>query len=103
MKSLICPVSPLRVNENTVRITGLLMATLIVLYAVTGSIVFVIAIMLDYITRAFTRLKYSPFSWLAVQLVRLTKLPEIKIDKAPKNFAARVGFLFALASALLFS
>jgi hypothetical protein len=102
MKSLICPVSPLRVNENTARITGLVMATMIALYVVTGSIVFVIAIALDYAIRAFTRLKYSPASWLAAQLVRVTKLPEITIDKAPKIFAARVGFLFALASALLF-
>jgi hypothetical protein len=102
MKSLICPVSPLRVNENTARITGFVMATMIALYAVTGSIVFVIAIALDYAIRAFTRMKYSPASWLAAQLVRVTKLPEISIDKAPKIFAARVGFLFALASALLF-
>jgi hypothetical protein len=102
MKSLICPISPLRVNENTARLTGLAMATLIGVYAVTGSIVFVIAIALDYAIRAFTRLKYSPASWLAAQLVRVTKLPEISIDKAPKIFAARVGFLFALAAALLF-
>ena len=92
MKSLICPVSPLRVNENTARVTGFVMATMIALYAVTGSIVFVIAITLDYAIRAFTRLKYSPASWLAAQLVRVTKLPEITIDKAPKIFAARVGF-----------
>ena len=102
MKSLICPVSPLRVNENTARITGFVMATLIAVYAGTGSIVFVIVIALDYAVRAFTRLKYSPASWLAAQLVRFMKLPEITIDKAPKMFAARVGFLFALASALLF-
>jgi Domain of unknown function (DUF4395) len=102
MKSLICPVSPLRVNENTARITGFIMATMIGLYAITGSIVFVIAIALDYAIRAFTHMKYSPASWLAAQLVRFMKLPEITIDKAPKMFAARVGFLFALASALLF-
>jgi hypothetical protein len=102
MKSLICPISPLRVNENTARITGFVMATMIALYAITGSIVFVIAIALDYAIRAFTRQQYSPASWLAAQLVRVTKLPEISIDKAPKMFAARVGFLFALASALLF-
>jgi len=102
MKSLICPISPLRVNENAVRVTGFIMATMIALYAVTGSIVFMIAIALDYAIRAFTRLKYSPASWLAAQLVRVAKLHVISIDKAPKIFAARVGFLFALASALLF-
>ena len=32
----------------------------------------------------------------------MLKARSIRIDKAPKIFAARVGFLFALASALLF-
>src|SRR5207248_1496475 len=75
---------------------------MIALYAITGSIVFVIALMIDFVIRGFTQLRYSPLSWLATQIVRLTKLSEVKIDKAPKIFAARVGFVFTLASTLLF-
>lgn len=102
MKALICPVSTQRINRNVVRITGFMMATMIALYAITGSIYFIIAITIDYFIRAFTSLKYSPFSWLAYQITRLFKLKEIQIDKAPKIFASRVGFLFALATVILY-
>ena len=103
MKALICPVSTQRINRNVVRITGFMMATMIALYAITGSIYFIIAITIDYFIRAFTSLKYSPFSWLASQIVRLFKFKEIQIDKAPKIFASRVGFLFALATVILYN
>jgi hypothetical protein len=102
MKSLICPVSPLRVNRNVVRITGFLMATMIALYAVTGNIFFVALIVVDYGIRAFTPLPYSTFSWLAQQVVASFNWPLHWQDKAPKIFAARVGFLFALATVALF-
>jgi hypothetical protein len=102
MKALICPVSTQRINRNVVRITGFMMATMITLYAITGSIYFIIAITIDYFIRAFTSLKYSPFSWLAGQITRLFKSKEIQIDKAPKIFASRVGFLFALATVILY-
>ncbi len=102
MKALICPVSTQQINRNVVRITGFMMATMIALYAITGNIYFIIAITIDYFIRAFTSLKYSPFSWLAGQITRLFKLKEIQIDKAPKIFASRVGFLFALATVILY-
>ncbi len=103
MKALICPVSTQRINRNVVRITGFMMATMIALYAITGSIYFIIAITIDYFIRAFTSLKYSPFSWLAYRITQLFKLKEIQIDKAPKIFASRVGFLFALATVILYN
>jgi hypothetical protein len=102
MKSLICPISPLRVNRKVVRITGFFMAAMIALYAFTGNIYFVAAIVLDYGVRAFTPMPYSPFSWLAQQVVAALKLPVHYQDKAPKIFAARVGFLFALATVALY-
>ncbi|GAC1391587.1 MAG: hypothetical protein NVSMB38_12440 [Ktedonobacteraceae bacterium] len=102
MKNLICPVSPLRINENTARVTGFLMATTIVLYAFTGNISFIWVTLTDYFVRAFTTLKYSPGSWLASRIVQRLQLPEVNIDKAPKIFAARVGFLFAATSLGLF-
>lgn len=102
MKTLICPVSPLRVNRSTVRITGLLMAVMIALYALTSNITFIALIVFDYLLRAWTPAKYSPFSWLAQQVVDGLRLPSHQQDKAPKIFAARVGFLFALTTLLLY-
>ncbi|MCB0109630.1 MAG: DUF4395 domain-containing protein, partial [Caldilineaceae bacterium] len=96
------PISPLRINRNVVRITGFFMVLMIALYAYTGAIYFIIAIGVDYFIRTFTPLPYSPFSWLAQQVVKLLRLPWQPQDKAPKIFAARVGWLFALTTALLY-
>ena len=102
VKNLICPISTLRINRNVVRITGFMMAAMIALYALTGSIIFVAIIAVDYFIRAFSPLAFSPFSWLANALNQTLNLPESYVDKAPKLFAARVGFLFALATTVLF-
>ena len=63
---------------------------------------FFAVIAVDYFIRAFTSVRRSPFSWLACQIARLLDLPEEPIDKAPKIFAARVGFLFSLATVVLY-
>jgi hypothetical protein len=78
-----------------------MMAGMIALYLLTDNVIFIIAIVIDYFIRAFTSLYYSPFSWAAAQMVRGFGWPPQQIDKAPKIFAARVGWLFALATAVL--
>ena len=100
-KSILCPISPLRVGETTARLTGLLAAVLIGMYALTGAGAIMLALALDYGVRAQTRWRHSPLSWLAARLVRALRLTDRPIDKAPKMFAARVGLLFALASGIL--
>lgn len=102
MKTLICPLSTQRISRHVVRLTGLMMATMIALYLLTGNIAFIGAIMIDYSFRAFTTLPYSPFSWVAMQIVRQTDWSPKQIDKAPKIFAARVGWLFAVGTAVLY-
>ncbi len=102
MKTLICPISTQRISRHVARLTGLMMASMIALYLLTGNITFIIAIVIDYSIRAFTTLPTSPFSWVAVQIVRLAGWPPKSQDKAPKIFAARVGWLFALATAVLY-
>ncbi len=102
MKTLICPISTQRINRHVVRLTGFMMASMISLYLLTGNITFILAIVLDYFIRAFTNFPYSPFSWLAMQIVSQFNWPTRQIDKAPKIFAARVGWLFAAATAVLY-
>ena len=94
--------SPGRTDRNVVRITGFMMAVMIALYALTGNVLFVAVIAVDYFIRAFTSVNQSPFGWLACHVARIFNLPEHPIDKAPKIFAARVGFLFSLATVVLY-
>jgi hypothetical protein len=102
LKNLICPISPLRINENVARVTALLVAALVVLYAFTHNVYIVLFLIVDFYIRGFTSLKVSPLSWLAIQINKGLQLPVILTDKAKKIFAARVGFLFSLAILILF-
>lgn len=101
MRTLVCPISTERISLTVVRLTGLMMATMIALYLLTGNVIFILAIVVDYFIRAFTPRPYSTFSWVAAQVARRFFPAPKQIDKAPKIFAARVGWLFALATAVL--
>lgn len=93
LNQLVCPVSTERVDENRVRTTAFGMLTLMGLFFMTRNPVFPGIMMVDFYIRAFTRLKYSPVSYLAHLFVKGIGTEPIWIDKAPKLFAARVGFL----------
>ena len=92
-KQMICPISPDRVDENRVRATALFVVLTMGAYLITGYMVFPALLVVDFYIRAFTKLKFSPFSWLANQFVKTVGTQPVWIDKAPKVFAARIGFL----------
>lgn len=56
---------------------------------------------IDFYIRAFTKASYSPLSWISHQFVKILNLPIHMIDKAPKIFAARIGFIFSLSVLIL--
>jgi len=94
---LICPVSPERVDENRVRITALGVILIMGVFFITGNVVFPAMLTVDFFMRAFTRVTFSPLSWLAHKLVMATGIKPVLIDKAPKVFAARIGLLFTIS------
>ena len=95
---LICPVSTERVDENQVRVTALGVVIIMGAHFVTGSALFPALLALDFFIRAFTRLTYSPLSYLAHLFVRLIGTKAVLIDKAPKGFA---GIAIGLALTLI--
>ena len=97
---LICPVSPERVDENRVRATALGVVIMMGAYFVTGLALFPALLVVDFFIRAFTKLSYSPLSYLAHQFVKLTGPQPVLIDKAPKMFAARIGFIITSITTL---
>lgn len=93
LNQLVCPVSTERVDENRVRTTAFGILTMMGLFFMTNNPVFPAILMIDFYIRAFTRLKYSPVSFLAHLFVKAIGTDPVWIDKAPKMFAARVGLL----------
>lgn len=93
---LICPVSHDRVDENRVRVTALQVVLVMGIFFLTGITLFPALLAVDFFIRAFTRLPYSPLSWLAHVIVKSMGTNPVPIDKAPKVFAARIGFLLTV-------
>ncbi|WP_430972496.1 DUF4395 domain-containing protein [Sunxiuqinia rutila] len=101
MKNLFCPISDERINEQVPRVTALL-----VILTVIASFAFQLPVLMalvagDFFIRAFTKLKFSPLSCLAYWMVKWLKIPAKPIDKAPKVFAARMGFVMTVMITVL--
>ncbi|MDF1573804.1 MAG: DUF4395 domain-containing protein [Bacteroidales bacterium] len=97
---LVCPVSSERVDENRVRVNALGVVLIMGGFFITGMYVFPAFLVLDFFIRAFTKLAYSPLGYLAHIFVKVIGTQPVIIDKAPKVFAARIGFVFALITSL---
>lgn len=102
MKNILCPISDERINEQVTRLNALLTIFTIVTAFVLNSAIFLIFLAADFYIRAFTKLKYSPISYLSSSLSNALNLPLKKIDKAPKVFAARLGFVMSLLITVLY-
>ena len=103
MKQLICPVSNEKVNEQITRLNAIFGIILVIAAFAFHSVFFLIFLMADFFIRAFTNLKFSPISFVSHWLTNTLKLGEKSIDKAPKIFAARMGFLMTLAVSILYA
>lgn len=102
MRQLVCPISKDKVNERITRINALIGILLLVMGFVMNSSIFLLALMADFFIRAFTQVKYSPVSFVSDSLSNVLKLKEKPTSKAPKIFAARLGFVMMLVITGLF-
>jgi hypothetical protein len=102
MKQIVCPISDERTNEQVTRINALFGILLVVSGFVFNSVFFFVFLLADFYIRAFTKAKFSPISFAGHSMVNALNLNKKSIDKAPKIFAARMGFLMTLAITLLF-
>ncbi len=102
MIDLICPVSTEKTNERLTRLNAFFTILLAFSSFLFNTPVFLIILLLDFFIRAFTGGKYSPVCMISRLLLKFLGLAEKKIDKAPKIFAARMGFLMTLVITLLF-
>ena len=101
MKNLVCPISTETIDSNVSRLTVFFNVILMAIFLVTLNPVFIIVVTLDYFIRAAIDVKYSPIRLIALWGIGLLRLKKKPIGLAPKVFASRLGFLVALASAVL--
>ncbi len=101
VKHIVCPVSDERVSEQVTRINALLGVLIVVSGFVFNSVFFFLFLAADFYIRAFTKIKFSPLTYISHSMVNALNLQKKNIDKAPKIFAARLGFLMTLTIVVL--
>lgn len=100
--NLVCPISNEKIDSYLSRITVFLNVLLMLAYIFTSNPVFLSIVVIDYLIRASFNVKLSPMRFLARFIRGLIKLEPKYIDLAPKVFAARLGFVFALSALIAF-
>lgn len=101
LDDVICPISFVKIDNHISRLTVFFNAVLLALYIWTGIPLFVFVVALDYGIRAVWNPQFSALRWVAAKAIGVSGMAPKLIDQAPKLFASRVGFLFAITSALL--
>jgi hypothetical protein len=98
LKDIVCPISIENLNKRAARVGATLTAALLVLFFLTRWPLVLAFVVLDYIVRVFTS-RTAPIALLANGILRVLRISAVPMDKAPKVFAWRVGFLMAVAAA----
>jgi hypothetical protein len=99
-----CPVDNVPVDENKVRTTAFFVLLIGIVYLATSCWLFAAFLTLDFALRAFNLNMYSPLAIIGGVVVKQLKLKSKPTDRAPKRFAAMIGFVFSafiLATSLL--
>lgn len=102
MKHIVCPVSNEKINEHITRLNALFGVIILLNAFLFNSVFFLIFLAADFYIRAFTNLKFSPISYASHWLTNTLNLKNKSIAKAPKIFAARLGFFMMLVITSLF-
>lgn len=100
MKALICPISQETMDKQSSRIGAGLTALLLFVYGATAWWPILALVCVDYILRVFTPI-VPPVSIAARSIARLMRMQPAFVNKGPKIFAWRVGFLMAFVALAL--
>ncbi|WP_020601030.1 DUF4395 domain-containing protein [Spirosoma panaciterrae] len=98
---IICPTSGVQVNETKVRLVAGLVLLIAIGYWLTNWSVLPLLLFADFGLRSTDLGKYSPLGAIANGVVNALHLPYKGTDQAPKQFAARIGFGFAILISVL--
>ncbi len=97
-----CPVDFVTINENKARLTAGLVFVLTLIYIFTSLWIIPAFLLIDFFVRGFNFASYSLLGLVSDQLVTIFSIKQKPTDRAPKRFAAKIGFLFSAAILVLF-
>ncbi len=101
--NIICPVSSQKVDSHVSRLTVFLNDALMVYFLISLQPIAIYIVTIDYGIRAMGYNQYSPLCFLSSLIIKATGAMPKMVDKAPKMFASRLGFICAVLGAVFIS
>jgi hypothetical protein len=100
--SLICPISDKYIDENTARMNAFFALSQIIIFFLTPFKWIIFLLAADFLLRRILQGRYSVISRISVLTTGALALKKIRINAGPKLFAANVGFMLSLLTAIFF-
>ena len=97
---LICPVSSESIDKRAGRVGATLTAAILIAFVVTQFWPLLLLVAADYVVRVFTPYR-PPLGAASSSLLRVVGIAPKSMNKGPKIFAWRVGFIMVAVSVLL--
>ncbi|MCU4176376.1 DUF4395 domain-containing protein [Carboxylicivirga sp. N1Y90] len=94
MKNITCPISGNRISEAQPRVSAFIVILLLGVSMLLNSFVIPLLLVFDFFQRGFVGRRYSVVGQIAYYLASKWFSNAPQIDRAPKVFAARLGFIF---------
>ncbi len=91
-----CPVDRVVVNEQKIRLVAFFVFLLVLVDFMQPNIFLTTFLVIDFYNRAFLDGKFSVLSKIASQLEKYNWIGNKNVDRAPKRFAAMIGFGMSL-------
>ena len=89
-------------SQNKIRITAFMVFLLTIIFITSNFILIPIFIAIDFALRGFNFGKYSILSLISSKIVKFLPFTDKPIFFPPKQFAAKIGFMFSLILILFY-
>lgn len=99
--NLQCPADLVAMNENKVRVTAFFVLVLVTTFLLTQLWPIFALLAADFLLRAANAGKYSPLALLSDAVIKQLSISNKPTDRAPKRFAAWLGFGFSVSILVL--
>ena len=100
MKS--CPITYKILDQNVIRVVASTISALGIIFIIYPNFAILVLILYDFFVRTLGYEKISPLYNIARAVLKLFGVKKDKVDAGPKEFAVKIGLLFATLGVVLF-
>lgn len=90
----LCPITDKKIDDHVARFNGGFTVLFLIAFIITGNLLPILFLFVDFALRSGKYSKYSAFSYLSRKIINTFSIKPETINAGPKIFAARIGLVF---------